>query len=141
MWEFSVPTIIAGLEEVARTIGRVMAEELKRKPIEKDLERLYNNIKFYYQKTRQLLREKDNAEELAKTIEEDDLFFMYVTNEKAEKIVEALKAVAILSDKNIVHIERRKGVKYTLKQARYDKRKVVFWILKCLEAAKNISIK
>ena len=141
MFEFSIPLVMTGLEEVARTIGTVMRERLMKKPVEKDLEQLYKNIRFYYQETRKLVKEEGNAEELAKAIETDDLFFMYVTNVKAKKIVEALIVVAILSDRKIiVRRERRRGQKYTLKQAKYDKEEVLSRILKCLEVAKNISI-
>lgn len=141
MLEFSIPLIVAGLEEVARTIGTVMRERLMKKPVEKDLEQLYKNIRFYYQETRKLVKEEGSAEELAEAIETDDLFFWYITNEKAKKIVEALIVVAILSDrKTIVRRERRKGKEYTLKQAKYDREEVLSRILKCLEVAKNISI-
>lgn len=139
MLEFSIPIIIAGLEEVARTIGQVIREEYKRKPVEKDLDQLYKNMKHYYTQVRKLKKEKDNAEELARKIESDDLFFFYVTNEKADKIVEALRAIAFLSNRQSMVIqEKGKQKKLTSKQIRYYRLKIIVHLLNCLEIAKHI---
>lgn len=139
--EFSIPIIIAGLEEVARTIGQVIREEYKRKPVEKDLDQLYKNMKRYYAEVRKLKKEKDNAEELAREIERDNLFFFYVTDEKADKIVQALRAVASLSNKKSIVVEERgkeKKLKFT--EIRFYRIKIIVRLLKCLEIAKNICL-
>jgi hypothetical protein len=139
--EFSIPIIIAGLEEVARTIGQVIREEYKRKPVEKDLDQLYKNMKRYYAEVRKLKKEKDNAEELAREIERDNLFFFYVTDEKADKIVQALRAVASLSNKkSIVVQERGKEKKLKFTEIRFYRIKIIVRLLKCLEIAKNICL-
>ena len=146
MLEISVPAIIAGLEEVARTIGQIITDEYKRRPVEKDLDRLYSNIKFYYKKALELRKEEGDAVKLAKDIEKDVLFSIYVTNERTEKIVNALIAIAALSDKrSISRLERKYGRKYTRAQARHyraqARHQIVHWVLKCLKVAKNITIK
>lgn len=153
MLEISVPAIIAGLEEVARTIGQIITDEYKRRPVEKDLDRLYSNIKFYYKKALELRKEEGDAVKLAKDIEKDVLFSIYATNERTEKIVNALIAIAALSDKrSISRLERKYGRKYTRAQARHycaqarhhraqARRQIVHWVLKCLKVAKNITIK
>jgi len=139
--EFSIPIIIAGLEEVARTIGQVIREEYKRKPVEKDLDQLYKNMKRYYAEVRKLKKDKDNAEELAREIERDNLFFFYVTDEKADKIVQALRAVASLSNKkSIVVQERGKEKKLKFTEIRFYRIKIIVRLLKCLEIAKNICL-
>jgi len=59
-----------------------------------------------YKKTLELKREKGDARELAKTIEQDDLFSIFVTNEKTERIVEALNVASVLSGKEgNIHLE------------------------------------
>ena len=141
MLEFSIPIIIVGLEEVARTIGQVIREEYRRKPVEKDLDQLYKNMKRYYAEVRKLKKEKDNAEELAREIERDNLFFFYVTDEKADKIVQALRAVASLSNKkSIVVQERGKEKKLKFTEIRFYRIKIIVRLLKCLEIAKNICL-
>jgi len=135
----SIPAIITGLQEVAKTIGQIVIEEHKKKPFEKDIEKLYRNVRFYYKKALEIRRGKGDAKQLAGLIDKDDLFYFFIHAENADKIVCALRAVAFLDNKeDLVPLRITGQEDYAL--SKRNRAKLIYWILKCLEATKNVII-
>jgi len=127
-------TIAEILKEIVKTVGSVVLQRLGTNPIEKDMNKLYENVKSYHSRTRELLKHrgmrkrkslKRMAIKLADDIEKDGLFFMYVTAEKAEKVVDSLRhlyrlfwVVPIISSGEILRIkpsEQTQIIHYLLK--------------------------
>lgn len=95
----------------------------------------------YYKEVLQLKKGKGDAIKIAEHMESDYIFSFYFLNENVEKVVNGLKMVEALSGKQnlvpLASIGKRRSKRYSY---RHNRRKMIYWILQCLEATKNITI-
>lgn len=129
--------IVEILKEIAKTVRPVVLQRLGASPIEKDMNKLYENVKSYHSRTRELskhtgIRKKKSlnrmAIKLADDIEKDGLFFMYVTTEKAEKVVDSLRHLHRLS--RIIPIISSEEI---LKRKPSEQTQIIRYLLKIFE--------
>lgn len=120
MVETTFPAIIEGLKHVASVVGQIVVEEYKKRPGERTIQQFHRNVLGYYKAVLEVKKGKGDAIKIAKHMENDYVFSFYVRHENVEQIVRALKLVSILD-----------------KQERHT---IIHWILRTLEATKNIAI-
>jgi len=122
--------IIGILEEVAKTIGSIVLQQLGTSPIEKDMNKLYENVKSYHSRTRELLRLKGDPNKLANDIEKDGLFFIYVATEKAQKIVRSFRYL----DRLTRRIKRTRKTRFSSRfKMRQEQTQIIQYLLRIFE--------
>lgn len=139
MIESSIPVIIEGLKEVASIIRQVVIEKYRENPIEKTLQQFHNSVLGYYSEALKLKRGKSDALKIAEHMENDYIFNFFIGNELVERLVDGLKMVAVLSSVKPEH-KRMGRQQQSIRKSKQYRFKLIYWILQCLEATKNITI-
>ncbi|MBE0512881.1 hypothetical protein IBX38_07510 [Candidatus Bathyarchaeota archaeon] len=85
-----------------------------------------------------LKKDKSDAVKIAERMEEDYIFNFFIKNEIVERITKGLRIVAVLSTIKPDY-QRRGRQQQSIRKLRQYKFKIIYWVLQCLEATKNIT--